>query len=110
MRDEKEGRKKQARSNKQQGKATQHTQCTCRLRRRGIKCVTVQCTSQNYFILLLLVCVCVCLCLCLCLCVCLCIMCVCKVVDKRLMDGADEYLQLMDLCSVIMEQLCHTRS
>ena len=26
MRDEKEGRKKQARSNKQQGKATQHTQ------------------------------------------------------------------------------------
>ena len=28
MRDEKEGRKKQARSNKQQGKATQHTQ-TC---------------------------------------------------------------------------------
>ena len=25
MRDEKEGRKKQARSNKQQGKATQHT-------------------------------------------------------------------------------------
>ena len=29
MRDEKEGRKKQARSNKQQGKATQHTQCTC---------------------------------------------------------------------------------
>ena len=33
MRDEKEGRKKQARSNKQQGKATQHTQymyiCIC---------------------------------------------------------------------------------
>ena len=27
MRDEKEGRKKQARSNKQQGKATQHNQC-----------------------------------------------------------------------------------
>ena len=27
MRDEKEGRKKQAWSNKQQGKATQHTQC-----------------------------------------------------------------------------------
>ena len=26
MRDEKEGRKKQAKSNKQQGKATQHTQ------------------------------------------------------------------------------------
>ena len=33
MRDEKEGRKKQARSNKQQGKATQHTQVsvTCTL-------------------------------------------------------------------------------
>ena len=30
MRDEKEGRKKQTRSNKQQGKATQHTQgCHC---------------------------------------------------------------------------------
>ena len=77
-------------------------------------------TSQNYFILLLLlllVCVCVCVyyvcmcvCVCVCVCVCACIMCVCKVVDKRLMDGADEYLQLMDLCSVIMEQLCHTRS
>jgi replication factor C subunit 2/4 len=32
------------------------------------------------------------------------------VVDKRLMDGADEYLQLMDLTSVIMEQLCHAHS
>ena len=34
----------------------------------------------------------------------------CQVVDKRLMDGADEYLQLMDLASVIMEQLCHAHS
>ncbi|XP_077987728.1 replication factor C subunit 4-like [Glandiceps talaboti] len=29
------------------------------------------------------------------------------VVDKRLSDGADEYLQIMDLCSVIMQQFCH---
>ena len=29
MRDEKEGRKKQARSNKKQGKATQHTHAQC---------------------------------------------------------------------------------
>ncbi|XP_074658550.1 replication factor C subunit 4-like [Tubulanus polymorphus] len=28
------------------------------------------------------------------------------VVDKRLMDGADEYLQVMDLGSVIMQQIC----
>jgi len=34
----------------------------------------------------------------------------CQLVDKRLMDGADEFLQLMDLCSVIMDQLCHTQS
>ena len=33
-----------------------------------------------------------------------------QIVDKRLMDGADEYLQLMDLSSVIMEQLCHACS
>lgn len=32
------------------------------------------------------------------------------IVDKCLMDGADEYLQLMNLTSVIMEQLCHTHS
>ena len=33
-----------------------------------------------------------------------------QLVDKRLMDGADEFLQLMDLCSVIMDQLCHTQT
>jgi len=27
--------------------------------------------------------------------------------DKRLVDGADEYLQLMDLCCTIMQQICH---
>ncbi|KFM59168.1 Replication factor C subunit 4, partial [Stegodyphus mimosarum] len=27
--------------------------------------------------------------------------------DKRLIDGADEYLQLMDLCCTIMQQICH---
>ena len=38
MRDEKEGRKKQARSNKQQGKATQHTHivCTCTIILQGM--------------------------------------------------------------------------
>lgn len=29
------------------------------------------------------------------------------VVDKCLMDGADEYLQMMALCTVIMQQICH---
>ena len=29
-----------------------------------------------------------------------------QIVDKCLMDGADEYLQLMDLCTVIMQQAC----
>jgi len=29
------------------------------------------------------------------------------VVDKRLMDGADEYLQILDLCTVMMQQFCH---
>lgn len=29
------------------------------------------------------------------------------IVDKRLMDGADEYLQLMDLCNTMMHHLCH---
>lgn len=29
------------------------------------------------------------------------------IVDKCLMDGADEYLQLMDLCNTIMHHLCH---
>ena len=33
-----------------------------------------------------------------------------QIVDRRLMDGADEYLQLMDLTSVIMEQFCHAHS
>ncbi|ELU11749.1 hypothetical protein CAPTEDRAFT_223108 [Capitella teleta] len=28
------------------------------------------------------------------------------IVDKRLMDGADEFLQIMDLCSLIMNQVC----
>eukprot|EP00731_Ephydatia_muelleri_P030306 Em0021g829a len=28
-------------------------------------------------------------------------------VDKRLLDGADEFLQMMDLCTVIMNQFCH---
>ncbi|XP_015907258.1 replication factor C subunit 4 isoform X2 [Parasteatoda tepidariorum] len=28
--------------------------------------------------------------------------------DKRLLDGADEFLQLMDLCCTIMQQICHT--
>lgn len=27
--------------------------------------------------------------------------------DKRLVDGGDEYLQLMDLCCTIMQQICH---
>ncbi|CAH1781965.1 unnamed protein product [Owenia fusiformis] len=31
------------------------------------------------------------------------------VVDKRLLDGADEYLQIMDLCTVIMHQICHNQ-
>ena len=30
-----------------------------------------------------------------------------QVVDKCLLDGADEYLQLMALCSTVMQQLCH---
>ncbi|GIY81924.1 replication factor C subunit 4 [Caerostris extrusa] len=30
------------------------------------------------------------------------------VCDKRLLDGADEYLQLMDLCCTIMQQICHS--
>ena len=29
-----------------------------------------------------------------------------QIVDKCLMDGADEFLQLMALCSTIMKQLC----
>ncbi|XP_065841303.1 replication factor C subunit 4-like [Oscarella lobularis] len=29
------------------------------------------------------------------------------VIDKRLCDGADEYLQIMDLCSLIMQLFCH---
>ncbi|XP_062521686.1 replication factor C subunit 4-like [Corticium candelabrum] len=29
------------------------------------------------------------------------------VVDFRLLDRADEYLQIMDLCTVIMNQVCH---
>ncbi|KAG8200241.1 hypothetical protein JTE90_025017 [Oedothorax gibbosus] len=29
------------------------------------------------------------------------------VCDKRLLDGGDEYLQLMDLCCTIMQQICH---
>lgn len=33
-----------------------------------------------------------------------------QLVDKRLTDGADEYLQLMDLCSVIMTQLCQVET
>ena len=33
-----------------------------------------------------------------------------QIVDRRLMDGADEYLQLMDLASVIMDQICHAHS
>lgn len=28
------------------------------------------------------------------------------VVDKRLIDGADEYLQVMDVCTVVMQQIC----
>ena len=52
MRDEKEGRKKQARSNKQQGKATQHTQgryeyrnvsSTCR---RAHQCCVWRCSRE----------------------------------------------------------------
>jgi replication factor C subunit 2/4 len=31
------------------------------------------------------------------------------IIDKRLMDGADEYLQVMDLCTVIMQQLTQQR-
>jgi replication factor C subunit 2/4 len=31
-------------------------------------------------------------------------------VDRRLCDGADEYLQIMDLGSVVMKQLCHPDS
>ena len=27
-----------------------------------------------------------------------------QIVDKKLMDGADEFLQIMDLCTVIMVQ------
>jgi replication factor C subunit 2/4 len=27
--------------------------------------------------------------------------------DHRLLDGADEYLQLMDLCTVMMQTMCH---
>lgn len=30
------------------------------------------------------------------------------VIDKRLIDGADEYLQVMDLCTVVMQQICNT--
>ena len=30
-----------------------------------------------------------------------------QLIDRRLCDGADEYLQIMDLTSVIMKQLCH---
>jgi len=30
-----------------------------------------------------------------------------QVIDKRLIDGADEYLQVMDLCTVIMQQICN---
>ena len=30
--------------------------------------------------------------------------------DRRLMDGANEFLQLMHVCSVIMETLCHSHS
>lgn len=29
------------------------------------------------------------------------------IVDKRLMDGANEYLQIMDLCTFMMQQICH---
>lgn len=32
------------------------------------------------------------------------------VCDKKLLDGADEYLQLMDVCCVIMQQICHPPS
>lgn len=30
------------------------------------------------------------------------------VIDKRLMDGANEYLQIMDLCTFIMQQVCRS--
>ncbi len=30
-----------------------------------------------------------------------------QIVDQRLMDGADEFLQIMDLCTVLMAQICH---
>jgi len=30
-----------------------------------------------------------------------------QVIDKRLIDGADEYLQVMDLCTIIMQQICN---
>ncbi len=30
-----------------------------------------------------------------------------QICDHRLMDGADEYLQVMDLCLVIMTQMHH---
>ncbi|XP_070538431.1 replication factor C subunit 4-like [Ptychodera flava] len=29
------------------------------------------------------------------------------VIDKRLSDGAEEYLQIMDLCTLMMQQFCH---
>ncbi|XP_015754298.1 PREDICTED: replication factor C subunit 4-like [Acropora digitifera] len=29
------------------------------------------------------------------------------IVDKCLCDGADEYLQILSLCSVMMQQFCH---
>ncbi|KAK6167112.1 hypothetical protein SNE40_021214 [Patella caerulea] len=32
-----------------------------------------------------------------------------SVSDKCLMDGADEYLQLMALFSIIMTQICHRK-
>ena len=30
-----------------------------------------------------------------------------SMVDHKLMDGADEYLQIMDLCTVLMQEICH---
>lgn len=30
-----------------------------------------------------------------------------QIVDKCLCDGADEYLQILSLCSVMMQQFCH---
>ncbi len=32
-----------------------------------------------------------------------------QLVGRRLMDGGDEYLQLMDLATVIMHQFCHVQ-